>query len=66
MYYIGEVLLNDLDINGKPLIEPWDGVGYSLFEAKKELASISKKHNITSLEIINDKEYDVAFSQGWE
>lgn len=66
MYYIGEILHNDLDINGKPIIGLWDGAGYSLSEAKKELVKISKKHHIVFLEIISDKEYDIVSSQGWE
>lgn len=62
MYYIGEISENDLDIHGHPIIELWDGIGYSLSEAKKEL----KKIGIANLQIINDKEYYIAKSQGWE
>lgn len=62
MYYIGEISENDLDIQGHPIIELWDGIGYSLSEAKKEL----KKIGIANLQIINDKEYYIAKSQGWE
>ena len=66
MYYIGEILLENLDIHGRPIIELWNDMTYSLKEAKEKIKEIKKEYVRTGLEIISDKEYNVAASQGWE
>jgi len=66
MYYIGEVLHGDLDIHGRPIIELWNDMTYSLQEAKEKIKEIESMCGKTDLEIINDKEYNVAASQGLE
>jgi hypothetical protein len=66
MYYVGEILHEDLDIHGRPIIELWNDMTYSLKQAKEKIKEIENMCGKTDLEIINDKEYDVVASQGWE
>lgn len=65
--YIGQVL-KDADFRGKPIIELWDGVGYTLSEAKRMLDEINKSNisEHSDFQIISGKEYNIAESQGWE
>ena len=67
MYYIGEV--SDLD-GRRLLIELWHDVGFACkSDAKKELKKIKKvsfNKKYCPLQIIDEKKYDVAKSQGWE
>jgi hypothetical protein len=68
MYYIGEVLKNDLNRKGNPIIELWDDACYcSEDTAKKRLEKINKETNekYPNLQIINDKKDDVYTAYPW-
>jgi|GEM_PF-4269590 len=66
MYYIGEVLFEDLNWKGKPMVELWNDTCYSSeVDAKKALERIKEETNRLTLQIVNDKKYDVYTCYPW-
>jgi len=68
MYYIGEVLKNDLNRKENPIVELWDDTSYiSEIIAKRRLEKINEETNnkYPNLQIINDKKHDVYTTYPW-
>lgn len=66
MYYIGEISYYSNNPK-RIIIELWDDKPYSYSaQAKKKIMEIKRKCKNSHLEIIDDKEYDIAGSQHWE
>jgi len=66
MYYIGEVLLGDLNWKGNPIVELWNSKCYCYeSDAKKALERIKKETNRSTLQIVNDKKHDVYTCYPW-
>jgi len=67
MYYIGEILREDLDIHGRPIIELWTVEAYSTkAKARKEIEKIEQECIRQNLEVIDEREHCVYGSKGWK
>jgi hypothetical protein len=63
MYYIGEISKGN---RHEMLIELWDGVTYISFaQARKKIKEIEEVIGHSDLQVIDERDYDIPWSQKW-
>jgi len=63
MYYIGELSKGSHQM----LVELWDGIAYTSFaETRGKIKEIEEVIGKSNLQPIDERDYDIPHSQGWE